>query len=168
MENNKLQSIIDNLIPYLRTIIIDEDNDYKPMVLIVAFKQWELPKNNSFNIEITEINSKLNELNISINDPNLNLDDLISFIYWDIINYNDILEKTIERIEREKEEELQKVKESLIQGNNYKPIPNKVEELKETTKNKSKQKNNKEKPIENIIENNYLNIEKSLLERDTE
>jgi hypothetical protein len=168
MENNKLQSIIDNLIPYLRTIIIDEDNDYKPMVLIVAFKQWELPNNNSFNIEITEINSKLNELTISINDPNLNLDDLISFIYWDIINYNDILEKTIERIEREKEEELQKVKESLIQGNNYKPIPNKVEELKEITKNKPKQKIIKEKPIENIIDNNYPNIEKSLLERDTE
>jgi len=182
MENNKLQTVLDNLIPYLRSIIIDEKNDYKPIIYIIGFKTWELPQTDSFDIEVTEINDNVNELGITINDENLGLDELVAFIYWDIIHYNDMLEKTIERIENEKQEELERVKKSLIQGKNFKPLPNKtIEPIKENKTIKNKQKSKLiEKPIENNVLavseevlhtngiSNINDIDRTLLERDEE
>jgi hypothetical protein len=119
-----LQSILDDLIPFLKSIEIDDQNEYVPLMVILGYKHWEIPASNDFLINIIDFNEALNEIEISITDPNTTtLDDLVEFVYKGIVQYNEILEQkqaeineNIKRIEEEKLREIEEMKRTLLSG----------------------------------------------------
>ncbi len=123
-QQRTLQSILDDLIPFLKSIEIDENNSYVPLMVILGYTHWELPRSNEFLINVVEFNEALNEIEISIIDPdNTTLDDLVEFVYNNIVHYNEILEQkqaeineNIKRIEQEKAKEIEEMKRNLLSG----------------------------------------------------
>lgn len=130
-----LQSIIDNLIPYLRSITIDGDNNFLPILTLFIENTWNIPFNEDFDINSESINDYVLELQIGILNKEKTLDDLVEFVQNEIVTPNEILQEK----QKEIEENIRKIQEESLQ---------KIEQMKQ-----SFLKNNyKNKPVKKIIE----------------
>lgn len=116
-----LQSLVDNLVPYLRSIVIDEVNNYRPILYLVGYLSWELPTDSNFLVTQEPIDEFVGEYEITILNPLLGLDELVEFTYTNIVLYNHILEekreeieRNIERINAQKEAEIEAMKKSIL------------------------------------------------------
>lgn len=196
LKQRTVQDALNDLTPYLRSIVIDEENEYQPIVYMVAYPHWELPEDNDISINVTSMGN-IDELEIYALNKAIMFDELIAFIFDNIIVYNEILEekkeeiqKNIERIELEKQREIEEMKKALLSGPNHRTqqsAPIKKKETPETYINQNiPQENFGEKIVVSIkdirngnigepqapeiqkIHSEMLTNNAFLLERDTE
>lgn len=127
--NPVLQNLLDELAPYLQSLQIDPDNNFKPILTFIFPINWEIGEmQDNYGFELIEETDDYVELAFHILKQELNLDNLYDFIRFEIIKYNQLLEEKqeeltnkIRKIQEEKEIEIETLKYNLkmeVKNNN--------------------------------------------------
>lgn len=131
--NPVLQNLLDELAPYLQSLQIDPDNNFKPILTFIFPINWEIGEmQDNYGFELIEETDDYVELAFHILKQELNLDNLYDFIRLEIIRYNKLLEEKqeelttkIRKIQEEKEREIETLKYNLkmeVKNNNIKSL----------------------------------------------